>query len=212
MSAPLNLLGPTADGLRVPFVTRSSETISDGDWSLVIAPNRASALVVVALAWLFCLFAAWLGTFALPPESSNWVAWVPIAPFGLVITWYGLKTSFLGAGRITLTAEGFTVSDGRTNRVQRRWNEIEIFFLDTAFTSPVFAGKEAPHFRLNDGTVDWLPQNGGHSAADVVAVMEGARRLASLGWPIRPKRLSELTAWADDTAGPATVRGDGNPT
>lgn len=194
-------------------MTRSSKTISDGDWSLVIAPNRASALVVVALAWVFCFFAAWLGSFALPPESPNWVAWVPVAPFGLVVTWYGLKTSFLGAGRITLRPEGFTVSDGRYMRVQRRWDEIDAFFLDTAFTSPIYAGKEAPHFRhLNDGTVDWLPQNGGYPAADLVAIMEGARRLAAIGWPISPKRLSELTAWADDNARLATMRDDGNPT
>lgn len=68
-----------------------------------------------------------------------------------------------------------------------------MFFLDTAFSSAVYGGKEAPHFRLKaDRSVDWLPQNGGHGIAELVLIMEAARQLAGAGWPVRPSGGGEL--------------------
>lgn len=179
-------------------------TRNTANWSLVITPNRVAALLALTLAWLFCALVAWMLYFTFAPDTPGWIAWAPVAPFALVITYYGLKTLLVRSGTITLTEEGFTVSDVKHDRVRRRWDEIEMFFLDTTFSSPVYDGKEAPHFRLKaDSSVGWLPQNGGHTAAELVLIMEAARRLAAAGWPVRPGRVSELRKSAQSVESPA---------
>ena len=171
------------------------------DWQLVLAPSRGSMPVVMVAVWGFCALVAWLFGFALPADTPGWYAWAPVVPFALLVTFFAGRSWLLAAGTITIRSDGFVVSDGATDRVRRRWDEVEAFFLDSTFQSPIYAGKSAPHFRLKaDGSVDWLPQNGGHSAEQLVAIMEGARRLASAGWPIQPTTPRDLVAWSHEAA------------
>lgn len=175
---------------------RSSGKKDGDDWTLVIAPNRSRALAAVVMAWVGCAFAAWLVSNALPEGIPEWAAWALVAPFALLVTWSGLRTWLYGAGAITLFQEGFSVSDGKHERLRRTWEQVEEFFVAKAFKSPVYQGKEAPHIRFTDGSVDWLPQNGGYDAAAIVAIMEGARRLAGTGWPTHPEKVEALVGWS----------------
>ena len=104
-------------------------------------------------------------------------------------------------GTNTLLPEGFSVGDGRHERLRRRWDEVGEFFVARAFRSPVYQGKEAPHVRFLDGSVDWLPQNGGYSATAIVDIMEGGRRLSAAGWPILPNKVEALSNWAEHGSG-----------
>ena len=172
----------------------------EADWNLSIAPNRGAALAAIAVAWGGCASLAWLLSNAFPPEIPGWAIWVLLAPFPILITWSGLKVYLSGAGTIALSRDGFHISDGRHPRLQRRWEEVEEFTVATAFKSPVYKGKEAPHVRFLDGSVDWLPQNGGYDARAVVGIMVGARRLAEAGWPVQPKTVDILVEWAKSPA------------
>lgn len=176
---------------------RSGGKRSGDDWTLVIAPNRGRALAAVVVAWVGCALAAWLVTNALPEGVPEWAAWALVAPFALLITWTGLRTWLYGTGTITLSRQGFSVSDGQHERIGRTWDQVGEFFVGNAFKSPVYQGKEAPHVRFTDGSVDWLPQNGGYDAAAIVAIMEGARRLAIAGWPTLPEKVEALAGWSE---------------
>lgn len=166
----------------------------DSDWRFVIAPNRGGALGAVVGVWVFCGIAAWLFSHA-APEWGAWALVVPL-PFALLITWFGLRTWLYGAGTITLFRQGFSISDGQHERLRRTWDQVGEFFVGKAFRSPIYQGRESPHVRFVDGAVDWLPQNAGYDAAGIVAIMEGARRLAAAGWPHLPETAEALGAWS----------------
>lgn len=169
-------------------------------WNLVVEPNRMGALIAIGGAWGIGALIAWMVSIDSPADTPGWLGWIVGAPFALVITYYGLRTWRGGSGNIALTPQGFAITRPEGNVLEYDWDAVEAFFIDKAFPSPTHEGIDAPHFRLiKDGTVEWLPQNNGFAAADIVAIMEGARRLALAGWPITPRRLSELSAWSGKT-------------
>jgi hypothetical protein len=165
---------------------------------LVIRPNLIGSLIAVLLAWGFCALVG--GVLFLTDENPNLtVIILSLAPFALVITYYGLIKGLLqGAGAIHVGKEGFVLVRGKNDTPFYHWDAIQDFHLGKLGRSPVHDGIDAPHMHVinNDGTVraDWLPGNTGLMPQTLIDVMEYLRELHRQGWPVTPTRLPEIHA------------------
>lgn len=125
------------------------------------------------MAWLFCAGVAALN------DASGWVAWGPVAPFALIITWHGLKTAFLGAGTLIIDREGFSITRRSEAAQVFPWRDVESFHVARFGESAIFEGRLVPRFRIRGETEDRdLPQPGGYTAKRLVSMMMSYRDLA----------------------------------
>lgn len=171
-----------------------TDPLASRSWSFEIASSRRGALFSVALAWLFGLLV--FGLFYVSGDNVP-LGFALVISFGFsaVITYYGLKTAYMGAGRLRLDDAGFTIARGGSDE-RHAWADVERFYVDRFGASPVYEGRLVPHFRLKSGVVSWLPDNLGLVAPDLVTAMERFRQLAGRGWPHRPGSIA--AALGDD--------------
>jgi hypothetical protein len=158
-------------------------------WRIEIAPSRRGPLLAVALAWIFGLLVFSLYYFVGDGSPFGFAILISFA-FPAVISYYGLKGAFLGAGRVCLDRGGFTITRGVSDE-RHAWADVQGFYVDTFGAGPVYEGRPVPHFRLKNGTVGWLPDNLGFDASQLVTAMERMRQLAERGWPHKPKSIAD---------------------
>lgn len=165
---------------------------------LVIRPNPIVGLIATLIAWGFSILVG--GLLFLTDDNPNLtVITLMLAPFALVITYYGLIKGLLqGAGAIHVGKEGFVLVRGKGDTPFYGWDTVQDFFIGKFGHSPVHDGIDAPHMHVIDGDgtvrVDWLPGNTGLMPHTLVDVMEYLRQLHRQGWPVTPTRLPEIYA------------------
>jgi hypothetical protein len=177
--------------------------MSGNDWKLHIAPDRQGTLRAMGLAWAFALGALFLVTSATGAMRLG-TALLICLPFPLLISYYALKSTGLGAGALTIDKRGFAIADGAGPPRHYDWRDVERFHLRALGKSPIYEGTPVPHFTLRGGTREGLQANLGFSAEELVRLMERLRRLAEQGWPALPESpeaaLSEAYAYLDGEA------------
>jgi len=177
---------------------------TSGAWQLELKAGKASALGALFLVWPFGL-----GVFALVHFSAGdlplGVSALLTLSFPAVISYYALKTVFLDAGHMLIDRDGFSIRRGSRDLQRYSWQDVDHFFVDHFGTTPIHPGREVPHFRLRDGSKDWLPSNLGLDAAHFVLLMERLRKLAQRGWPRQPHSIVDALgtdyAFLDEVAG-----------
>jgi hypothetical protein len=159
-------------------------------WQIEIAGSRLTPILAIAMVWPFGLAVFALLHFASENEPLA-VSLLLAFSFPAIISYYGLKSAFLDAGRVRIDSGGFSIARGFSEE-RHAWSDVERFYVDLFGTTPVYEGRQVPHFRLNDGTVSWLPSNLGLEASQFVTIMERLRQLAGRGWPYRPRSIAEV--------------------
>lgn len=165
------------------------DRVSVDSWHINIAPSRKSALLAVALAWIFGLMVFALVYFYGESKSLGFATLISFG-FPTVISYYGLKSAFLGAGRVSLDSDGFSIARGISDE-RHAWADVQRFYVDRFGASPVYEGRLVPHFRLKNGEVGWLPNNLGFNGPQLVTAMERMRQLAEHDWPYRPNSITD---------------------
>ncbi len=169
--------------------------ISADPWQIEIAGSRITPILAVAGVWPFGLAVFTMMHFTNTPLIASLLL---AFSFPAVISYYGLKSIFLGAGRVRLDSGGFAIARGFSEE-RHAWADVDHFYVDLFGSSPTYEGRQVPHFRLKDGTVGWLPSNLGLEASQFVTIMERLRQLAGRGWPYRPRSIVEVLE--DDCGG-----------
>ena len=175
--------------------------MASAKWILEIRPRIGTTIVAVLVAWLFVLgVLALLRATAINVTAYLWL----VLPFPAVITYYGLKTAVLNAGRLRIDAEGFSTTRGLRRPLRYSWEQVEGFFVGRLGAGPLYEGRPVARFALRDAEVGGLPDNLGLEAERLVLMMERLRKLALLGWPRRPRTPEEILL-----AGYDALDGDG---
>jgi len=158
-------------------------------WSLELAAPRAAPLLAIAFVWPFAL-----GLLALvhygPDAPPLGFSLLIVLSFPIVITYYGLKSAFLGSGRVRIDRDGFSVSRG-FHEERHVWADVERFYVDQFGADEGLEGRPVPHFVLSNGSVHWLPGNLGLDAAHFVRLMMRLQALAARGWPWLPSSVAD---------------------
>lgn len=169
-----------------------SEELSRNHWAIELRPRSGSALLAVVLGWAFCAFVWWMIVASGAPIPAWWPA-LMLGPFAALLAWYGLGTALFASGTIRADRDGFSVSSPTGKRVAHSWEEIDEFYVATAYGSPIYGGREVTHFRLKtDRSEGWLPLTGGLPPHRLAAAMEELRNLAVQQWPRLPAGFDEL--------------------
>lgn len=163
--------------------------MASAQWSLEIGPRIGTTIVAVIVAWLFVLgVLALLQATAIDVTVYLWL----VLPFPVIITYYGLKTAVLNAGRLRMDAEGFSIARGLQRPLNHSWAQVERFFVGRLGAGPLYEGRPVARFVLRDAEVGGLPDNLGLDAEKLVLMMERLRKLALLGWPRGPRTPDEI--------------------
>lgn len=181
--------------------------MASAQWSLEIRPRTGTAIVAVLVTWLLVVgVLALVRATAIDVTAYLWLA----LPFPILITYYGLRTAFLNAGRLRMDADGFSIKRGLRRPLRYSWTDVERFFVAAHGAGPVYEGRPVARFALRDTEVGGLPDNLGLDAPKLALAMERLRKLALQGWPRRPRTPDEiLLAGYDDLDGTDPGRQEG---